>query len=266
MNPVVAYPTDLHAPGAIDQLIAFHRQTFGGWTMTETPPVPGPPAATPPVAAPPAESAPPAEATEPTDLASYQDLVTKLRDEVKQVKSDRTPQDEKDGKVIAGLKRQLESAQSPEDVKKEMAQTIAKALGLAEDEPIDPAKLTENLTTAQADAKQARVELAVFRNATTAGGDPAALLDSTSFLKSLEGIDPSDEAAVQAAITTAVGTNQRLGAATEPRTPAPNPAQGTGSNGAPGLDDQIAKATQAGDIQLAIALKQQRAAEQNSKP
>jgi len=26
-------PIDLHTPGAIDQLIAYHRQTFGGWTM-----------------------------------------------------------------------------------------------------------------------------------------------------------------------------------------------------------------------------------------
>jgi hypothetical protein len=31
--PRITKPTDLHAPGAIDQLIAFHRQTFGGWAM-----------------------------------------------------------------------------------------------------------------------------------------------------------------------------------------------------------------------------------------
>ncbi len=54
------------------------------------------------------------------------------------------------------------------------------ALGLVEDEPIDPAKLTESLTTAQAEAKNARVELAIFRAAAAAGGDPAALLDSQS--------------------------------------------------------------------------------------
>jgi ribosomal protein S30 len=32
----IEYPTDLFAPGAIDQLIAFHRQTFGGFRMEET--------------------------------------------------------------------------------------------------------------------------------------------------------------------------------------------------------------------------------------
>lgn len=32
----IEYPTDLHAPGAIDQLIAFHKQTFGGSVMEES--------------------------------------------------------------------------------------------------------------------------------------------------------------------------------------------------------------------------------------
>lgn len=31
----VEYPSDLHAPGAIDQLIAAHRQLFGGFTMED---------------------------------------------------------------------------------------------------------------------------------------------------------------------------------------------------------------------------------------
>ena len=160
-----------------------------------------------------------------------------------------------------GAARTNAKAQAADDARKELANTIGKALGLVEDETIDPAKLTESLTTSQAEAKQARVELAVFRNASAVNGDPAALLDSTSFLKSLDAIDPNDAAAVQAAIAKAVETNARLGAApTEPRTPAPNPAQGASASGAPGLDAQIAEATKAGDIQLAIALKQQRAA------
>jgi hypothetical protein len=71
-----------------------------------------------------------------------------------------------------GSARTNAKAQAAEDAKKELAQTIGKALGLVEDEPIDPAKLTESLTTAQADAKQAQVALAVFQNAGTAGGDP----------------------------------------------------------------------------------------------
>lgn len=229
--------------------------------MTASPVEPTPTPTEPTVATPAPVPTAPTEAT-PTDNEGWQSLVGKLREDIKAAKADRTPQDEKDAKTIAHLKRQLESTQSPEDVKNELAQTIGKALGLVKDEPIDPAKLTESLTTAQTEAKQARVELAVFRNAMAAGGDPAALLDSTSFLKSLDGVDPNDGEAVKAAIAKAVETNARLGAATPsgPITPAPNPAQGAGAGGAPGLDAQIADATKAGNIQLAIALKQERAA------
>lgn len=160
-----------------------------------------------------------------------------------------------------GAERVNAKAQAANEARNEFAQSIGKALGLVKDEPLDPAKLTEELTAEKTAAQQARVELAVFRAAGEAKGDPAALLDSTSFLKSLADIDPSDAAAVQAAIEKAVETNPRLGAASsEPRTPAPNPAQGSSGSGAAGLDAQIADATKAGNIQLAIALKQQRAA------
>lgn len=126
-----------------------------------------------------------------------------------------------------GAARTNAKAQAAEEARKELAQTIGKALGLVEDEQIDPAALTEQLTKSQTDAKQARVELAVYRSATDAGGDPAALLDSTSFLASLDGIDPSDSAAVAEAIKKAVEANPRLGAASsDPRVPAPNPGQG----------------------------------------
>ncbi len=137
-----------------------------------------------------------------------------------------------------GAARTNAKAQAAEDAKKELAQTIGRALGLVEDEPIDPAKLTESLTASQAEAKNARVELAVFRAANAAGGDPAALLDSQSFLRSLADVDPSDTAAVQAAIEKAVADNPRLGAAPETRTPAPNPAQGSSANG-PGTASQL---------------------------
>src|SRR5690348_12343837 len=133
-------------------------------------------------------------------------------------------------------------AQAAEEARKELAQTIGKALGFVEDEQMDPARLTESLTTAQAEAKRARVELAVFRAAGAVNGDPSALLDSTSFLASLNSVDPADTAAVQAAIATAVADNPRLGAATGPRTPAPNPAQGAGAGGPAGGPPQLTKA------------------------
>lgn len=124
------------------------------------------------------------------------------------------------------------AATAAESAKAELAQSIGKALGFVKDEPLDPEKLTQELTTERTAAQQARVELAVFKAAGAANGDPAALLDSTSFLKSLEGVDPTDTAAVQAAITTAVTANPRLGVApATPGNPAPNPAQGASGSG-----------------------------------
>jgi hypothetical protein len=135
-----------------------------------------------------------------------------------------------------GAARTNAKAQAAEEARKELAQTLGKALGIVEDEPIDPAKLTESLTAAQAEAKRAQVELAVFRNANTAGADPAALLDSASFLKSLDAIDPNDGAAITAAIAAAVEANPRLGAAPSvPQPPAPNPAQGASAAGPSGV-------------------------------
>lgn len=209
-----------------------------------TPPAPSePPAAapTPPVPTPPADPPPAPEpnANPWADPAAAEAEIKRLRAE-------------------NGAARTNAKAQAAEDARKELAASIGKLLNPEATEPTDPAALAEQVTTSQADAKQARVELAVFRNAATAGGDPAALLDSSSFLASLAAVDPSDSAAVTAAIEAAITANPRLGAApAEPRTPAPNPAQGAGAGGAPGIEAQIAEATKAGNHRLAIALKRQ---------
>lgn len=139
-----------------------------------------------------------------------------------------------------GASRTNAKAQAADEARKELAQQIGKALGLVEEETPDPAKLTEMLSASQTEAQQARVELAIFRAAGAVGGDPAALLDSTSFLKSLADIDPADTAAVQEAIKAAVEQNPRLSAAPEPRTPAPNPAQGSSGSG-PATPQQLTK-------------------------
>jgi hypothetical protein len=46
--PRLAHGLDLHAPGAIDELLAFHRSTFGATRMEGEPPTPAPPAPTDP--------------------------------------------------------------------------------------------------------------------------------------------------------------------------------------------------------------------------
>lgn len=130
-----------------------------------------------------------------------------------------------------GAARTNAKAQAAEEARNEFAQSIAKALGLSKDaEPADPAKLTEQLAASSAAARAAQVELAVFRAAGSTA-DPSALLDSTSFLATLKDIDPSDSAAITAAITAAVESNPRLGAASGSRLPAPNPAQGSSASG-----------------------------------
>jgi len=161
-----------------------------------------------------------------------------------------------------GAARTTAKQQAADEARTELAQTIGKALGIVKDDaPVDPAALVEQATSSQADAKQARVELAVFRNAGAAGGDPLALLDSASFLAKASSLDPTDTAAITAAITEAVTANPRLGAAAGSRVPAPNPAQGTSGGGpvATDIDAQIAAATQAGNHALAISLKRQKA-------
>lgn len=127
---------------------------------------------------------------------------------------------------------------------------IAKALGLKEDDaPPDPAKLAEQVATAQAEAEKARndaqaeiaarderikamaVEKAVLLHADKLGGDAQALLDSRSFGARVEGFDPDgDDFAEQlkAAIMAAVEDDPRL------KKPEPKPKRSGGEfNGSP---------------------------------
>lgn len=146
-----------------------------------------------------------------------------------------------------------------EQARTELAQQIGQALGLVKnDEPVDPAKLTEQLTSSQAETKQARLELAVWRAAGDTA-DAAALLDSRAFLSSVQNVDPADSSAITEAITQAVTSNPRLARSQPtPATPgrmAPNPAQGTSAQPPLGLKERIAAAQKDGDMRLVARLK-----------
>jgi hypothetical protein len=144
-----------------------------------------------------------------------------------------------------------------EEARTELAQQIGKALGLVkDDEPVDPAQLTSQLTTANDEARQARLELAVYRAAGETA-DAAALLDSRTFLKQVAALDPSDMDGITGAITQAVTANPRL-ARSQSATPArmaPNPAQGTSAQPPLGLKERIAAAEKDGDVRTAMRLK-----------
>lgn len=161
-----------------------------------------------------------------------------------------------------GAKRTNAKAQAADEARKELAQQVAKTLGLGEDEtPVDPAELTRQIEAEKAARRSTQVELAIYKAAAKAGGDPDALLDSRSFLATLDDVDPSDSDAVVAAISAAVEGNPRLGVERPSRLPAPNPAQGSSAGGAPSLSDQIADAEKRGDRATAIALKAQKLAD-----
>ncbi len=255
-------PNHARIRSQVDAIMAKNRGLYGGWTMSITPaePAPGAAPAVPATTEPPKPTEPPAAATTPPATAPEAPAKSVWDDPVTaKAEGEKLRRENAKDRTTA-------KAQAAEDAKKEFAQSIGKMLGLVEDDANDPAKLTASLTTAQTEAKQARVELAVFRSAGTAGGDPLALLDSSSFLKSLDGIDPADSAAVTAAITAAVTANPRLGAAPgTPQAPAPNPAQG--SSGAPGMgfDAAIAAAQAKGDHLTVIQLRQQKSAAERAQ-
>ena len=147
------------------------------------------------------------------------------------------------------------ATKAAEAAKTELAQTIGKALGLVTDEePTDPAKLTAQVSEASAAARQAKLELAVYRAAEGSNADPGALLDSRTFLEKAAAIDPSDADAITAAITEAVTANPRLGRP-EPQGMKRNPAQGASASPPLGINERIAAAEKAGDIKTAIRLK-----------
>ena len=186
-----------------------------------------------------------------------------LADAVASAELDESTLDERSQKVIAAIRGDFKAERAKrqaaesatKDARTAMAQEIGKALGLIKgDEPADPAALTAQLTAAGADARQAKIELAVFRAAQATDADPSALLDSRAFLVKLADVDPSDAAAITAAVTEAVAANPRLG---KPVTPGmrPNPAQGHSASAPLGLAEQIAASEKAGDTKATIRLK-----------
>lgn len=217
-----------------------------------TAPTPAAPAAPTPAtdpAAPPAEPLAPAAAT-PTPAAPTEPPKANPWDDPKAAQAEIEKLRKENGAARTNAK-----AQAADEARNELAQSIGKALGLVKDEPVDPAALTAQLTTEQAKAHQATVELAVFRAAADAKGDPSALLDSRAFLAKIADIDPADTAAIASAITAAVAENPRLGMEPGVRLPIPNPALGSSGGGAPDLESQIAVAQKAGDFKTVIALQ-----------
>lgn len=223
------YGIDLTAPGGIAALLAHHRTAFGDVRMEtdpsgdpappapETPPPPPTPAAPAnPPAGPPAQPAtPPAPASEKVeDLPDWAQRI--IRDTRAEAATNRT------GKTTA---------------EQRMAETVkafAKAAGIEipdDDDKPDPAKLTQQLTATQTQARQSAVELAVYKAASKHTGDPDALLDSRAFLTKVGDLDPTADdfaAKIDGAIKDAVEHNPKLKAGRAPGSSSVDHAGGTG--------------------------------------
>lgn len=138
-----------------------------------------------------------------------------------------------------------------ETQRREQMDAFAKALGLKPDDtPADPAKLAEQIsaeqakaTAAEARAVEAERRLAVFQAAPALEGNALALLDSASFLTSINEIDPTDAEKLGAAITAAIEKNPLFKA--NPAVPTP-PFPGGPRPSAP---------TRAGSLEEAIAAR-----------
>lgn len=135
-----------------------------------------------------------------------------------------------DLRAEAGAARTNAKATAAQEARDALAQDIGKALGLVKDgdDAPDAATLTAQLAETGDAHRVTKVELAVFKAASTAGADPQALLDSRSFLDAVKDVDPADTAAITAAITKATTDNPRLKAAQAAARSSVNHAGGTG--------------------------------------
>jgi hypothetical protein len=202
--------------------------------MTDPTPTPGAPAdptTQPPAAPPTPRPTPPAPSpSDPVDVdslpANVQAMIKKLRDE--------------------NAKNRIDPKAAAEEARKQLAADVAKALGLADEEP-DPAELAEQIEQAQNKAWSAHVELQVYKLAPSLGADGDALLDSLAFINSLDDLvdmDPRSaefKEAIKAKVQEAAAKYPAKTGQAPANGPRPDPSQG-GRGGAPARTGNLSQA------------------------
>lgn len=148
----------------------------------------------------------------------------------------------RDARNDAAKSRTTAKQTAAEEARQALTAQIARALGLGEEDTVDPDDLAEQIEQAQATAWRNGVELQVHRVATRLGGDAEALLDSNSFIDMLDDlveVDPrSPEFATQleSKVLAAMEKSSKYRAATgqaPPAAPRPDPSQGPKGPAAP---------------------------------
>lgn len=200
MRSSLVKPADLNAPGAIDALLAFHRQTFGSARMDagEGGSEGG-------------DGADAGAADQGGDAAKGgADQSATKTDAGKDKVDGKDAGSTWDGKVESlpeGAQKMIrdlrtESADrrtklsTAEQAQQDAIRALAKAAGIelpGGDNTPDPAELAQKLTTSQATARDSAAELIVWRNASTLKVDPGALTDSRAFAAAIKDFDPSSE-------------------------------------------------------------------------
>ncbi|MFJ6316080.1 hypothetical protein ACIQJW_08365 [Streptomyces californicus] len=211
---------------------------------------PNPPAA--PAA--PAQPEPAAPTTEPAEPATEpKGKSPEFKGEFDPVKFQKLVENLR-GDVEAEKQKRQTAEQKAKDDQAAFMKKVAAAFGIETDEqkPPTPEELAKQLveeqtrTKASDDrARQREVELAVYKTAGKHGGDPDALLDSRTFAKAIEKLDPSDDGfdeAVAKAVKTAVDSNSKLAAKAPKQEPEPTPAGGAPMDGAGNGKRQLGEA------------------------
>lgn len=168
-----------------------------------TPPAPPQQPAT-PSETPPAAPSQPAD-TQPSEQPGQQSLDNASPEQMRQIITNLRAENARD--------RTTARDNAAQQARDEVVQSIGQALGLVDgDNTPDAEQLTSQLTEQTNTAKQAQLELAVYKAAADPdlGADAAALLDSRSFLEKVAELDPTKTDDITSAIKEAVKDNPRL--------------------------------------------------------
>ena len=171
-------------PAELANIIALHREMFGGWTMQADEQTASNGEEQPQgEATPPAADTPPADA----DATDWKAEAERLR------------------KNLQEARKWEERAKANVEAAKELEALKAARQDGDEQPAADVAALTNERDTLASELAAARRELAVVRNAGDA--DASKLLDSRSFMASIADLDPADADAVKTAIGKHVEAN-----------------------------------------------------------
>ncbi len=225
-------------PPELAEIIAIHRGLFGGFTMTATATEGGDGAATT------ADTQTGEQATDQSGAQSATDTATETAEQtIARLTSELSA-----ARAEAGKSRINAKQAAADEARTQLVTELGKALGLVKDDtPTDPAALQQQIAATGAEnaalkqaAQFAETRQVALLTAAAQGANPAALLDSNSFLESIKGLEPTDAEKINAAIKTAIDNNPTLKA--QAAKSGPEFTGGTGTAGKPkNLADAISQ-------------------------